>query len=365
MPARTYARLDCPDCHGPLTRVRRLAQEKSGPELDGLRRYRCTGEACGWQGLLPRRVRRPRRLALRRLVRRSQRVVLPATALAVLGATVAAMAWQAGLFAGGAQRGFAAGEHHEGEPLPAAHALARHHARVERVALVQPAVPAASAAASAASAAASSAAASQGNARLQLRYGCVWGQPGRNPYRGGVEQALRSAALPEEVVKSIAAQIRARQPVDRLQIANDGVRAQASGRVFDAQNIAMTYGHTLCLGTRVNFKAGHTETADLYEAATADGRVVAVMVPEVCGNVSVLGQSDESVRAMRLASGADGNEDTTAARWMPAVLDGAAGAMVAGAANDVPEPGTLALVLGALAALLGARGLGRWLAAKG
>ena len=86
---------------------------------------------------------------------------------------------------------------------------------------------------------------------------------------------MRSAALPEEVVRCVAAQVRSGQAVDRLEIGNDGVRAVASGRVFSAQNIAMTYGKTLCLSTRVNFVAGDTESAALYEATTASGRVVA------------------------------------------------------------------------------------------
>jgi hypothetical protein len=351
MPARTYARLDCPKCHGPLTRVRRLAPEKSAQDMGELRRYSCAAQGCEWQGLLPRRVRQPRQLLLRRVVRKVQRRLLPAAVLASLGVTMAAFAWQAGMFAPGAQRGWAAGEHHDGELLPTAHALSRHHARAQRQ---QVALKAATATASAASSA-SALAGSPG--MLQLRYGCVWGKPGRNPYRGDVEQALRSAALPEEVVKSIAAQVRAGKPVDKLEIRNDGVQALGTGRVFSAQNIAMTYGQTLCLGTRVNFKAGHTEPAALYEAATVDGRVVAVMVPEVCGNVSVLGQSDDSVRAMRAAGGVNASEDTAAARWMPAVLEGTGGALVAGAVSDIPEPATLALVVGALLLLAGARWL--------
>jgi PEP-CTERM motif len=270
--------------------------------------------------------------------------MLPAVALFGFGGTLAAVAWQAGLFSAGAGTAYARGDHHEGEPLPGAHALARQHQRIEhKAALPRPAasdapVPVTS------------------PKLLSLRYGCVWGQPGRNPYRGDVEQALRSAALPEEVVRSVAAQVRDRQPVDTLEISNSGVRALGSGRVFDARNIALTYGTTLCLGSRVNFVEGHVEKAALYEAATADGRVMAVMVPEVCGNVSVLGQSDERVRYERLngarADAADG------ARWMPAVLHGPqADGAAAGSLHDVPEPGTLSCVLAALGAL----GVVRWM----
>jgi hypothetical protein len=198
----------------------------------------------------------------------------------------------------------------------------------------------------------------QGVSTLALRYGCVWGQPGRSPYRGTVEQALRSAALPEEVVRSIAAQVKAGQPVDRLEIRNDGVHALGTGRVFDPKNIALTYGQTLCLGSRVNFAPGHMEPAALYEAAAADGRVLAVMVPEVCGNVSVLGQRDDRMVGVRLNGSGVNVAGANDARWMPAVLESPAGGVTASAAiQDVPEPGTLSCVLAALGAL----GLVRWL----
>jgi hypothetical protein len=316
--------------------VRRRAEEKLDSEVVNLRRYRCTAPACGWEGLVPRAARRPRSpigvRAARRLLRRWRSALIPALALLGLSAAVAAVAWQAGAFTPKPPQRYAPGEQHDGEPLPAAHALSRRHARAALQVAAEP-----------------TAAAKPSNT-LALRHGCVWGQPGRNPYRGTVEQALRSAALPEEVVQSVAAQVRDGQPVDRLEIRNDGVHAVASGRVFNAQNIAMTYGKTLCLNTRVNFVAGHRESAALYEAVTASGRVVAVMVPEVCGNVSVLGQSDTAMRPGVL-SARGAADDPAAMRWMPAVLEGpgmTGSGFVGRNAQDVPEPGTLACVLTAL-----------------
>ena len=260
--------------------------------------------------------------------------MLPTLALLGLCTFAATAAWQAGAFTPKPSHRYALGEQHDGEPLPAAHALARHnaHAALERAAPDM----------------------------LALRYSCVWGQPGRSPYRGTVEQALRSAALPEALVQAIALQVRSGQVVDRLDIRNDGVHARASGRVFSAQNIAMTYGKTLCLSTRVNFVAGHTEPAALYEATTASGRVIAVMVPEVCGNVSVLGQSDSALRRGVLAAKGVANEgdDRSTVRWMPAVLEGPgpAGTLSAGpGVQTVPEPGTLACALAALVWLGGLR----------
>ena len=129
-----------------------------------------------------------------------------------------------------------------------------------------------------------------GPAVLRVRRHCAWGLPGRNPYRGSPEQALRTATLSPTVVAKIAAQIRSGKRVDRVTIRNDGIRAHRSGRVFNPQRVALTYGMTMCVDTRVNFKPGHSEEADLYEAMDDDGRMYAVMVPDVCGNVSVLGQ---------------------------------------------------------------------------
>ncbi len=274
-----------------------------------------------------------------------------------LCAIAAAAAWQAGAFTPKPSHRHAPGEQHDGEPLPAAHALSRHHAHA---ALERAAVPAFAAVGVGVGVAVAVAAAPSDT--LTLRYSCVWGQPGRSPYRGTVEQALRSAALPEAVVQAIAFQVRSGHAVDRLEIRNDGVHAKASGRVFSAQNIAMTYGKTLCLSTRVNFVAGHTEPAALYEATTASGRVVAVMVPEVCGNVSVLGQGDSALRRGVLAAqgSSDDPADRGAVRWMPAVLEGpgTAGARSAGpSVQEVPEPGTLACALVALVWLGGLRWL--------
>jgi hypothetical protein len=124
---------------------------------------------------------------------------------------------------------------------------------------------------------------------LKLRRGCAWGTPGRDPYRGTTEQALQAAGLPPEVVSEVAALRLARQPTDHLEIRNESIRALADGRTFDPRSVALTFGHTLCLNSRVNFPRGHVEKAELYEVRDARGRWHSIMVPEVCGNVSVLG----------------------------------------------------------------------------
>lgn len=124
---------------------------------------------------------------------------------------------------------------------------------------------------------------------LTLRTSCAWGRPGGNPYRGTARQALAAAGLPADVVETLAGQIERGEVVERVVISNDAIVGQTSQRRFSSRDIAMTYGMSLCLKTRVNFTPGHTEGAPLYEARDASGALFTVMVPEVCGNVSVIG----------------------------------------------------------------------------
>jgi hypothetical protein len=107
---------------------------------------------------------------------------------------------------------------------------------------------------------------------------------------------------------------------DRVEIRRDSIRTVSGKRRFDPTLVAMGFGNTLCFGTRVNFQPGHVERADLYDATDAAGTNFAVMVPYVCGNVSVLAE-----RAERPDQGG-------------------------GNGRSVPEPGTLASVVAALAA---------------
>ena len=337
-------RVSCTACGSALRRVRRL----SGDGVQrAVRRYACTSDACTWQGLLPRMPARRRAPVARRLRRALRAVAVPLAVAAGLSAGLAVAAWH-----GLPQRAepqdtptLALGDHHDGAPLPPTHPLLLH---VQQAA----AVPAAASRTGAGLSSLSSAGgAPSSSPLLSLRRGCVWGKPGRNPYRGTVEQALNMAALPAEVVREIARQVQAGTPVDQLEISTAAIRATASGRQFNPANVAMTYGTTLCLGTRVNFPAGHTEEAALYEAADHAGRVYAVMVPKVCGNVSVLGQlKRKTLTGLSAGAGPDDPE----LRYMPPMLDGGpqVRSVVAGPdSHTVPVPGTLVLVLGGLALL--------------
>ena len=190
---------------------------------------------------------------------------------------------------------------------------------------------------------------------LSLRHGCVWGKPGRNPYQGTVEQALRAGRLPTELIGPLAERIRKRQPNDRVSISSTGIRAAHSGREFSPRGLALSFGQSMCLNSRVNFAPGHAEPADLYLVSDAAGRQRAVVVPDVCGNVSVLSAGGErrswprwlagplDLLSAALAASPDGPEEVTHADALQAQS-------VSEAGHTVPEPGTLACVLAALLA---------------
>jgi hypothetical protein len=381
----------CPACGRRVRRVPRSLLERVLPSAAGLRRYRCTA-GCGWSGLLLPRRRRPgpapaglvpgglapdgvapdglAPTALTpacpapddrvphgragsppraRVLRHAWR---PATALLAGVLAVAAVGWS--------MRKPAAetpvpvgphlvlrGTHLDGDRLPAAHPL-RETVRPELLEDEPGSYT------------------EDAQARLRLRRHCAWGVPGRDPYRGSIEQALQTAQLSPAVVRRIAADVRAGRRADRVVIGSDAIHAVASGRRFDHRRVAMTYGMTLCVDTRVNFAGGHVEQGDLFEAMDEDGRIYAVMVPEVCGNVSVLGE-----RAERGPDGRRLPQPLPLAevlqrplerrpRELPAALLYAAAGDTADdpgqdASNPVPTPGTLSLVGMALAVLAWAR----------
>lgn len=265
--------LHCPSCGEANLRLsRRPHRAYAGPDDAASRRYRCRAPGCTWRGsLAPRRLQVVAWLAA--AARPARRAALGLGLLAAVGATsgvlmVAGLETWARHAAG---LDLARGQSHDGLPLgrasrPQGGQLLRAQATANR--------PTGDRAAS---------------AGLTLRQGCAWGQPGRNPYRGSTEQALTAAGLPPEVVRLIAAQRQAGQKAGRLKISRDAIRLEDGSRDFNPRQMAMSFGTTLCLNTRVNFAPGHVEAADLFEARDAQGRLHAVMVPDVCGNVTVLG----------------------------------------------------------------------------
>ena len=303
----------CPNCQRPLARSRRSAAEH---QLRGQRRWRCATGGCGWVGLLPKgqaavvaaqapepaaqdaahQPRSSRTRRLRRLIRRAPHFLSLAVALLLTGAAVA---WwlrpgpPPAVMVG--PHVVHRGTHLDGERLPPAHPL---HTLLPAGAVED-----------------GPQGYNESDGRpLRVRRHCAWGLPGRNPYRGSPEQALRTATLSATVVRLISTDIRAGRRVDRVLITNDGIRAQRSGREFDPVRVAMTYGMTLCVDTRVNFSPGHREGGDLYEAMDDDGRMYAVMVPDVCGNISVLGQ--RYVQATAAATPASGAATADPRPWL-------------------------------------------------
>lgn len=297
----------CPACGGQtLRRVRRSEAERLSPLARGQWRARCTAPGCGFEGLLL--ARSASALAPRPAARK------PALVVAAVAFTAAALAAGTALVRVQAPAPAAPpplpGQHDDGSPLPPAHPLLQPQAGAPQA----PAVVA-----------------------LSYRQHCLWGRPGRNPYRGTTREALEAARLPADVVQALVERIAAGDADERLDIGNGGIQGVASGRRFAAAGFAMSYGRTLCLDTRVNFPTGHHEPASLYTARGADGRQVAVMVPDVCGNVSVIGEDDPGGAAL------------------PRTLQVASsGSRNGGGSHEVPEPGTLACVLAGLA-LLAAR----------
>jgi hypothetical protein len=386
----------CPTCSQTLVRVRRTAADRevvdpaTGWQMG---RYRCANLACGWQGLLPRQsmrqMQREQRLRHRPSRSLRQRVVALNLPWAQAGSVLLVMALLVLVGVQGARHllgaqpqqvstAVPAGESHDGDPLPARHPWVRPVVLTAADLAAPPVAPAANPAELAASwlapsaglptaglpgpgaasaadfglalpapvmAAAPPAAAPAAPAvpidPLEMRRGCAWGKPGRNPYTGSVEQALLHARLPPEVVAEVSRKVRAKEVSDRLEIRTGSIRGVKHGRDFDPQRVAMSFGRTLCLNSRVNFAPGHVERADLYEVKDARGRQHAVMVPDVCGNVSVLGERGERRRAL-VAAGGGTDEEWWALATLAAMSDG----------GTVPEPGTLAAVLAALAALV-------------
>lgn len=312
MPANPNFQQRCGACGSSVRRAHRDSSTRRETAATGMRRYRCVAEGCAWTGLLPRlsRVRlRTERAATMHPAKRWGWVVLAMSALGVAAAAVV----NQGLGSTRPVQKVPAGESYYGSPLRDAHPL---QVRFDEVLVKTPpgqAVPG-----------------------LVLRQHCAWGKPGGNPYKGTALEALQAAGLPADVVAALAEQIQRGAVTERLTIANDGIRGHQSGRVFSPSGMAMTYGRTLCLGTRVNFAAGHTEPASLFEATDAQGRLHTVMVPDVCGNVTMISQG--TVRADKTAL-TGGSANLT---WLVDLPETGRGiASSTGGVNSVPEPGTL------------------------
>lgn len=343
-PTRRLSRLACPSCGQAARRVRRVSGDPSSLGANRCGRFQCLAPGCGWGGLLALGAVPPRSPAVKQARRWVPAAVLPLVVRAAFGLVLAAgvpAALVVLMVVGTRVDRQAAwsvppGESHDGRAMPGPR---------PGLAAVLPGAPPT----------AGTDPPDGAEQALALRQGCAWGKPGRMPYLGSTEQALRMARLPEEVVQGIAQMRRSGVVSGRLEISTQAIRTVSDGREFNPHSLALTFGHTLCLDSRVNFAPGHVERANLYETQDRQGRHYSVMVPDVCGNVSVLGARGQRVGAGAVAAGL--GEVPGPLAWMRSVVDGAGdapGLMLLGpndVASAVPEPDSLACALAALAAL--------------
>jgi PEP-CTERM motif len=256
----------CPQCGWPVARVHRHAVDRWTTVLRSTQRFRCTSPHCGWEGLLTA----PGAAHAASTVLWRTRLLWLALGIglalaAVQGARLMKRAlpqvhptWVA---TGGAElqsQATPAGQDFAGEVLPSQDERTRSNPTP-----------------------------------LALRNSCSWGVPGSNRYRGTVEQALRAAQLPSDVVQEIAERAERGWAHEQVEISRNGIRTVDQRRSYPATMLAMAFGNTLCFNTRVNFVPGHVEYASLYRASDRQGRRYTVIVPYVCQNVAVLGERAE------------------------------------------------------------------------
>lgn len=269
----------CPGCGGPLEIVHRHALDRFVSVFRSVHRYRCIDPQCGWQGLVGRED----------------------TATALTNALAKAMTWRSRLMwllvgAALAMTGMATvlfGEKPRAAPqrlaavspdgAPQEGSLDRDELQlIPGLQYQGTELPPADLRAT------------RNTTPLQLRHNCVWGVPGRTPYRGTVEQALTATQmLPPEVVQRISQMVENGWTRERVEISRTAIRSMDGRRFFQPRIPAMGFGDTVCFDTQVNFPPGHVEYAALYEAADRSGKTYSVMVPFVCNNVSVLGARAE------------------------------------------------------------------------
>jgi hypothetical protein len=333
----------CPECGAKVWRVHRHLGDRVVSLFRNVHRYRCRDVECGWEGTVPR----PQSVDRARIARRS----IAAAVAAALVVMAVIKLQPDGRVAGAppavcdvrsAPRYVPAGESYDGVELPPDE-------------LRRAEVP----------------------TGLSMRAGCAWGLPGRNPYKGSVKEALVAANLPDEVVRKIEGMVERSEVSDRVEISRAAIRTTSGKRHFDTKIVAMGFGKTLCFGTHVNFQPGHLEFADLYDAKDATGTSYAVMIPYVCGNVSVLAERAErpdAVAAGRGGSSSPEGGSLGTGRPRAGIGTGSSGLWVSPGAGrprtggdeklcapdvrdagsdvrSVPEPGTIAVVFVALAAM--------------
>ena len=265
----------CPLCGGAVERVHRHFADRLFGMFRTVHRYHCSDPSCAWEGIVSNIDHSETHAGAQqaRLARRAQALWFVAGIAVALAGTQGARMY----LAKKAER-----EAAEARALAAAKRLASLPAPVEVGEIVDGEVLAED-----------DLRRTDNPSPLNLRRGCAWGVPGRNPYLGTVSQALSATRMPASAIAKFEALIAKKMVSDRVEITREGITTVSKRRSFDALSFDMAFGNTMCFNTRVNFRPGHVEHADLYEATDADGKRYAVMVPYVCGNVAVLGDREE------------------------------------------------------------------------
>jgi predicted RNA-binding Zn-ribbon protein involved in translation (DUF1610 family) len=291
----------CPECGQSVGRVHRHLRDRLMSVVLRVHRYRCSNPDCGWEGIvsIPRPPRAPRNWSA--WVTSSSASWGSRAAWMLVGAVCVVAPIEGGRYLLQRQRDRAA----------AAEAASLRRAEPQLLA------PLAGESLDGLVLATQEAPVPGGLKPLERRAGCLWGVPGRNPYKGTVRQVLSGAKLPQEVVTKIDSMVSSGRKAGRVEITNKGIWTEDGRRHFDSNVVAMGFGNSLCFNTKVNFQPAHVEVADLYETTDTTGAKYSVMVPYVCGNVAVLAERAERVEV----------------------------------AYSVPEPGTWAAVLAGLAAM--------------
>jgi hypothetical protein len=127
---------------------------------------------------------------------------------------------------------------------------------------------------------------------------CSWNQPGRNPYRGTVQEAVsRYVDIPAPTRAALVAKIERHAADDNVVITRDDI----VGRESYAPDIsAMHFGRqTVCERvTRERWPATAREPAAVY---CADG--YCLIVPRICGNVSRVSRAGAGGGGRAVAAG--------------------------------------------------------------
>lgn len=153
---------------------------------------------------------------------------------------------------------------------------------------------------------------------------CTWNSPGADPYRGPVTATVAAAVarydLPAPVRADLVAKVRNGLADGAVRIHRDRIDAGPWAAASDLRDMHHGRPGRMCPGpvSRAGWAPDHVEPALVYCSANT-----CIAVPVVCGNVSRV-------------------------TWAP--LPGREPTLTAPVVHHVPEPGTLALVLAALAA---------------